>query len=159
MHAFLRGFDLSQHRRPVRGYFSLSKHTRETTHMNSDIASGQKTRSASSHADTEHNLNESISELRRDLASVKADFARLASQASGEAAKTIRNVHQTVASKVGGAASGVADASFDFASSAKQHAETFTSELEGMARRNPLVTIAGAVLVGVIIGMMTRGRS
>jgi hypothetical protein len=30
-----------------------------------------------------------------------------------------------------------ADASFDFASSAKHHAETFTSELEGMARRNP----------------------
>ena len=125
--------------------------------MNSDTASGQKTRSASSHADTEHNLNESISELRRDLASVKADFARLASQASGEAAKTIRNVHQTVASKVGGP--GVADASFDFASSAKQHAETFTSELEGLARRNPLGAIAGAVLVGVIIGIMTRGRS
>ena len=72
--------------------------------MNSDIASGQKASSASSHADTEHNLNESISELRRDLASVKADFARLASQASGEAAKTIRNVRQTVASQVGGAA-------------------------------------------------------
>ena len=126
--------------------------------MNSDNASGQKTRSASSHADTEHNLNESISELRRDLASVKADFAHLATQASGEAAKTIRNVHQTVASKWG-SASGVADASFDFASSAKQHAETFTSELEGMARRNPLGTIAGAVPVGVMIGMMTRGRS
>jgi hypothetical protein len=32
------------------------------------------------------------------------------------------------------------------------------SELEGMARRNPLGTIAGALLVGVIIGMISRGR-
>jgi len=27
-----------------------------------------------------------------------------------------------------------------------------------MARRNPLGTIAGALLVGVIVGMMSRGR-
>jgi len=27
-----------------------------------------------------------------------------------------------------------------------------------MARRNPLVTIAGALLVGAIIGMMSRGH-
>jgi hypothetical protein len=76
-----------------------------------------------------------------------------------EAAKTIRNVRQTVASQVGGAASGVADASFDLASSAKEHAGSFASELEGMARRNPLGTIAGALLIGLVIGMMTRGRS
>jgi hypothetical protein len=37
-------------------------------------------------------------------------------------------------------------------------AKTLASELEGMARRNPLGTIAGALLVGVIIGMMSRGR-
>lgn len=131
--------------------------------MNSDTASGQKTRSVSSHGDTQHSgydgLNETVSELRRDLASLKDDLARLASQASGEAAKTIRNVGERVASQVGGAASGVADASFDFASSANERAKTFTSELEGMARRNPLNTIAGALLVGVIIGMMSRGRS
>ena len=131
--------------------------------MNSDTASGQKARSVSSHGDTEHSghdgLDETVSELRRDLASLKDDLARLASQVSGEAAKTIRNVGERVASQVGGAASGVADASFDFASSANEHAKTLTSELEGMARRNPLNTIASALLVGVIIGMMSRGRS
>jgi hypothetical protein len=45
------------------------------------------------------------------------------------------------------------------ASSAKERAKTLTSELEGMARRNPLGTIAGALLVGVIIGMISRSRS
>jgi ElaB/YqjD/DUF883 family membrane-anchored ribosome-binding protein len=124
--------------------------------MNSNTASGQTPRS------TEHGghdrLNESVNDLRRDLASLKDNFARLASQAGGEATKTIRSVSQTVASQVGSAASGVADASSELASSAKDHARTFASELEGMARRNPLGTIAGALLVGVIIGMMSRGR-
>jgi hypothetical protein len=41
----------------------------------------------------------------------------------------------------------------------KLRADVATSELEGMARRNPLGTIAGALLVGVIIGMISRSRS
>jgi ElaB/YqjD/DUF883 family membrane-anchored ribosome-binding protein len=97
--------------------------------------------------------------LLKDVASLKDSFARLASQAGGEAVKTVRNVSQTVASQVGDAASGVADAGSELASSAKEHAKTFASELEGMARRNPLGTIAGVLAVGVIVGMMLRGRS
>ena len=46
------------------------------------------------------------------------------------------------------------DTGSELASSAKEHAKTFASELEGMARRNPLGTIAGALLVGVIIGFL-----
>ena len=65
---------------------------------------------------------------------------------------------QTVASQVGSTTSGVTDAGSVLASAAKEHAKTLASELEGMARRNPLGTIAGALLVGVIIGMMSRGR-
>jgi hypothetical protein len=60
---------------------------------------------------------------------------------------------------VGDAAGGVAEAGSELASSAREHAKTLASELEGMARRNPLGTIAGALVLGVIIGMMTRGRS
>jgi ElaB/YqjD/DUF883 family membrane-anchored ribosome-binding protein len=49
-------------------------------------------------------------------------------------------------------------AASDMAESATQQIKTFASEIEGMARRNPLGTVAGAVIVGVIIGMMARGR-
>ena len=66
---------------------------------------------------------------------------------------------QTVASQVGTVAGGVAGAGSELASSAKEHAKTLASELEAMARRNPLGTIAGALLVGVIIGIMSRGRN
>jgi len=103
-------------------------------------------------------LGETLSQLSRDVASLKNTFALLASQAGGEAAKTMRNMSDAVASQVGDAASRVADTSSDLATSARQHAKTFASELEAMARRNPLGTIAGTLLVGVIVGMMTRGR-
>jgi hypothetical protein len=69
----------------------------------------------------------------------------------------VRNLSQTAVSQAGSAASGAADS--ELVSSAKEHAKTFASELEGMARRNPLGTIVGALVVGVVIGMISHGRS
>jgi ElaB/YqjD/DUF883 family membrane-anchored ribosome-binding protein len=42
------------------------------------------------------------------------------------------------------------------ASAGADQAKTFATELENIARRNPLGALAGAVIVGVLIGMMTR---
>ena len=103
-------------------------------------------------------LGETLSQLSRDVASLKDTFSLLVSQAGGEAAKKMRNMGEAVASQVSDTASGVKDTGSDLASSAKQHATTFASELEAMARRNPLGTIAGTLVVGVIVGMMSRGR-
>ncbi|HEX4554451.1 MAG TPA: hypothetical protein VH249_10725 [Xanthobacteraceae bacterium] len=118
--------------------------------------------SASIQPDPEHlpndGLTETMGQLSRDVASLKDTLALLASQAGGGAAKAFRNVGQTVASQVGSTASGVADAGTDLATSAKERAKTFASELEGMARQNPLATIAGTLLVGVLIGFMTGRR-
>jgi len=122
--------------------------------------SGSPTTSARSDADEvrRDDLGETLSQLSRDMASLKNTFALLASQAGGEAVKTMRNMSDAVASQVGEAAGGVADTSSDLATSARQHVKTFASELEAMARRNPLGTIAGTLVVGVIVGMMSRGR-
>jgi ElaB/YqjD/DUF883 family membrane-anchored ribosome-binding protein len=103
-------------------------------------------------------LNEDVQRLRRDVASLTDTLTRVASQVGGEAAKAVRDAGQSFSAQVGSAAGAVGDATSDLASSAKEHAKTFASELEGMARRNPLGTIAGALLVGVVIGMMSRGR-
>jgi len=102
-------------------------------------------------------LSEELNKLRRDVLNLKDSLARLASQAGSEAAKTVRNLSQTAVSQAGSAASGTADS--ELVSSAKEHAKTFASELEGMARRNPLGTIVGALVVGVVIGMISHGRS
>jgi ElaB/YqjD/DUF883 family membrane-anchored ribosome-binding protein len=42
------------------------------------------------------------------------------------------------------------------ASTATEQAKTFASEVESMARRNPMGAIAGAVLVGIMIGLLGR---
>ena len=102
-------------------------------------------------------LSEELNKLRRDVLNLKDSLARLASQTGSEAAKTVRNLSQTAVSQAGSAASGAADS--ELVSSAKEHAKTFASELEGMARRNPLGTIVGALVVGVVIGMISHGRS
>src|SRR5262245_18148633 len=124
------------------------------THMSSTPSS-----TTSGRREAEESERIGLSELRQDMASLKSTLSRFASQAGDEAAKSVRGASQTLASQVGSAASGVADMSSDLASTAKEHAKTFASELEGMARRNPLGTIAGALVVGVVIGLMSRGRS
>ena len=140
--------------------------------MNSHVSSEQTSRrpapsepslgstSARSDADDirRDGFAETLSQLSREIASLKDTFALLASQTGGETAKKMRNMSEALASQVGDAAGGVADTGSDLATSAKQQAKTFASELEAMARRNPLGTIAGTLVVGVIIGMMTRGR-
>ena len=135
--------------------FQLPLDTQEMTHMSSNPSSS--TPSGRRESDEAERIG--LSELRQDMASLKSTISRFASQAGDDAAKTVRGASQTLASQVGSAASGVADMSSDLATSAKEHAKTFASELEGMAKRNPLGTLAGALVVGVVIGLMSRGRS
>ena len=59
---------------------------------------------------------------------------------------------QAAASQAGTAASEMAEL-------ATRQMTTFASELEAMAKRNPLGTLAGAVMAGVFIGFLMRGRS
>ena len=125
----------------------------------SSTPSSHQTSTTSGSRESEQADRIGLSELRQDMASLKSTLSRFASQTGDEAAKTVRGASQTLVSQVGSAASGVADMSSDLATSAKEHAKTFASELEGMARRNPLGTIAGALVVGVVIGLMSRGRS
>ena len=47
----------------------------------------------------------------------------------------------------------------DMTKSASQQVTTFASELEAMTKRNPLGTLAGAVIAGVLIGVLARGRT
>jgi ElaB/YqjD/DUF883 family membrane-anchored ribosome-binding protein len=78
------------------------------------------------------------------------------SQASGEALKSAREVTSNVAGQVSDVASDLANRGSQLASSAGDQAKTFATELEGMARRNPLGALAGAVAIGVFIGVMGR---
>jgi ElaB/YqjD/DUF883 family membrane-anchored ribosome-binding protein len=97
-----------------------------------------------------------LQSLRIDLNNLKDTVAKFVSQATSEAAKSARDVTSNVAGQVGNVASGLADRGADMASAASTQAKGMASELENMARRNPLGALAGAVMVGVLIGLMGR---
>jgi hypothetical protein len=73
-------------------------------------------------------------------------------------AQTARDVTSNVASQVGNAASNVAEKGSEIATTASKQAKTFASELETLGRNNPLGA-AAAIMVGVLIGLIGRGRT
>jgi len=99
----------------------------------------------------------SASDVSADLETLRADFNALkdtvtnyVTKRSSEALDTAKKTTSDVADQIGSTASGIA-------STASEQAKTFASELERMGRNNPLGALAGALLVGVVIGMIGRG--
>jgi ElaB/YqjD/DUF883 family membrane-anchored ribosome-binding protein len=91
--------------------------------------------------------------LQSDLSKLKETVAKLASRAGDEAAKSARQIEGQVSAAASDLA-GKKDA--NVADVATDQAKTLVTELESIARRNPLGALAGAVVVGVLIGMMGR---
>jgi ElaB/YqjD/DUF883 family membrane-anchored ribosome-binding protein len=108
-------------------------------------------RIASSANEATGDLSKDMAKLKDDMASIQQTLAKLASNAGNEAVRTAQSIGSTVADQVSELAS-------QAATSAQAQAKTFASELEGMARRNPLGTIGGTLFVGIVIGMLSRGR-
>jgi ElaB/YqjD/DUF883 family membrane-anchored ribosome-binding protein len=142
--------------------------------MSADTPSGTSSRSPASFPSTpspamspaqtqtevlKSELTEDLGRLRADVASLKDTLVSLASQVRGEAVSTVRQVGQSVAAQVGSAASGVAETGSELAASARDQAKTMASEVEGFTRRNPLGALAGALFVGIMIGLLSRGRN
>jgi ElaB/YqjD/DUF883 family membrane-anchored ribosome-binding protein len=103
-------------------------------------------------------LAEDVSSLRADVTKMHDVLSKFVAEAGGQAARTARNVGQAVASQVGSTAAGLANTGADIASSASEQLKTFAGELEGIARKNPLGALAGALAVGILIGLIVRGR-
>jgi len=103
-------------------------------------------------------LAEDVSSLRADMSKMHDILSRFVSEAGGQATRTARSVGQTVASQVSSTASGLAASGADAASSATEQLKSFATELEGIARKNPLGALAGALAVGIVIGLIVRGR-
>jgi ElaB/YqjD/DUF883 family membrane-anchored ribosome-binding protein len=94
--------------------------------------------------------------IRSDLNNLKDTLSRFMSQASNEAVKTARQVTSNVAGQVSDVASDLADRGSQYVSSTSDQAKTFATEVESMARRDPLGALVGALAIGVLIGIMGR---
>jgi ElaB/YqjD/DUF883 family membrane-anchored ribosome-binding protein len=103
-------------------------------------------------------LAEDVSGLRADMTKMHDILSKFVSDAGSQAAQTARHVGQTVASHVGSTATGLASTGADIASSATEQLKKFATDLEGIARKNPLGALVGALGVGIVIGLIVRGR-
>jgi ElaB/YqjD/DUF883 family membrane-anchored ribosome-binding protein len=94
--------------------------------------------------------------LREDLNNLKETVANLVSKATGDAAKSVREMTSDMTEHVSSMAGDLAEKGSSAASAATNQAKTFAAEFESMARRNPLGALAGALFVGILIGMLGR---
>src|ERR1700732_2798611 len=103
-------------------------------------------------------MNTDLQSLRKDLNNLKDTGAEFVTQAGTDAVKTARDATSNVASQVGNAASNVAERGSEIATTASKQAKTFASEFETLGRNNPLGAMVAALMVGVLIGLIGRGR-
>ena len=122
-------------------------------------AGGASSQGANANKTTELNSQTDLDSLRRQVTDLQNAMAKLISDAGNMAVKSAKEATSDVASQVGAAASNIADKSSEMAQAASEQAKTFASEMEKMARANPLGSLAGALLVGVVIGLIGRSRS
>jgi ElaB/YqjD/DUF883 family membrane-anchored ribosome-binding protein len=116
-----------------------------------------RTKLAESAAATGDDLAGDMKNLRADVAKMQETLMKFASQVGSHSSRTMSDVGQVMAGQVASAASGIADAGAEMAATAGAQAKTFASELESMARRNPLGTLAGTLMVGMVLGFISRG--
>ena len=91
-------------------------------------------------------------------------LASRAADASEEAIDSVRSGAAKVADAFGGdtgerikdATHKAAAAGSEMAAAAGQQAKTLMGELEHAARKNPLMALGGALLVGVVLTLLTR---
>jgi len=122
----------------------------------SDSISRGKDVVGSAARDAMNSAGSDLQSLQADLNGLKETVTKFMSEAADQAAKTAREVSSQVTSRVSDVAGDLADRGSAMASTATEQAKTFASEVESMARRNPIGAIAGAVLVGIMIGVLGR---
>jgi ElaB/YqjD/DUF883 family membrane-anchored ribosome-binding protein len=135
---------------PVSAQWQESRRSGASASISESIARGKEAVGAAA--------SQALDSGLQSIGTAKDTAADLASQASSAAAKSARDFASNVAGQVGDVAGDLADKSAHVVSAATAQAKSFASELEAIARRNPLSAIAGAVAIGALIGMLGRRR-
>jgi ElaB/YqjD/DUF883 family membrane-anchored ribosome-binding protein len=107
--------------------------------------------------DATNDLAIDMQNLKADMASIQATLTKLASGAGNEAYKTVQGITSSVTSQASDIANSAMSSAQSAVNSAQDQAKTFASELENRARANPLGTIGATLVVGIVIGMLSRG--
>jgi ElaB/YqjD/DUF883 family membrane-anchored ribosome-binding protein len=103
------------------------------------------------------NGSHDVHALRSDFDALKSTVADFMSKAGKDVSKASNDAMTTAKQATSDVAHQIGDTASHMATAASDQAKSFAAELERMGRSNPLGTIAGAVLVGVVIGLLGRG--
>ena len=125
----------------------MNVQTDQRTGYPNESKMGSSGRTAGSSAS---DINADLDTLRADFNALKDTVTNYVTKRSSDALDTAKKATSGVTDQIGHTASGIAN-------TASEQAKTFASELERMSRNNPLGALAGALLVGVVIGMIGRG--
>lgn len=94
-------------------------------------------------------------ENREGEAGGQSTLGRLASEGS----EALRAAGDTVTSQVSAATSIAMERGSEFANTASRQLQTYSDELAAFTRRRPIGALAGAVIFGILLGLMGRRRS
>jgi ElaB/YqjD/DUF883 family membrane-anchored ribosome-binding protein len=84
--------------------------------------------------------------------------AETATDAARGTVDTVKSAAAEAFDRSQAAVSNAGQAANDVAAMATKQMKSLTSELEAMARRNPLGTIIGAIAIGFFVGFVARDR-
>jgi hypothetical protein len=81
------------------------------------------------------------------------------SKLASEGSEALRAASDAVTSQVGAATSVAMEKGSELATTASRHLQTYADELASFTRRRPIGALAGAVIFGILLGLMGRRRS
>ncbi len=104
-------------------------------------------------------IRSNASKAANAVSDAASDAYDSVSDAAGDAYDKAKGVARDTVKQGKALASDASNAAGQVADVAGQQIRTFASEFEAMAKRNPIGTMAGVLIVGVLIGMITRPRA
>jgi hypothetical protein len=111
-----------------------------------DERSDTATRGEGSVVSTE-NYASDIARLQQEMSALRDSVSALLAEVRTGAARTLRAAGEVVTQQGSALAATASDRAYGYA-----------SELESLARRKPLSTMAGALIAGIVIGLLGRRR-
>lgn len=115
--------------------------------------------------ETSDSVTAASGDIAGDLRQLKTDLARLtetvtaiASNRGARAASRVGDGVRSVTDTFSATASDAYTAGSDIASSARHHASSFAGDVEKTVRRNPLGAVLASMVLGMVVGMLSRSR-
>jgi ElaB/YqjD/DUF883 family membrane-anchored ribosome-binding protein len=91
--------------------------------------------------------------------SSQSAIERIASRGTQAATQTLKSAGEAVTAQMSAATAAARERGSALALSASEHAQTYANEFAALVRRRPLSALAGAVLLGLLVGLFRRNRS